>query len=143
LGIGLVGSVLVALLTAPESRTTLRRFYEKVRPPGAWGPVRRELEAEGITDAKQRRRELAWDLAAAACGIVFCFAITWAFFTAVMLRWTECAALALGSVASGWAYYFCWLRSYASSVEREKVESSLSVALAGSKREVSECTESR
>ncbi len=142
LGIGLIGSVLVSLLTAPESQATLRRFYERVRPPGAWGPVRRELETEGITDARQRRREFAWDLAAAVCGIVFCLAITWAFFTAVMLRWAECIALALASVASGWAYYFCWLRSYASSVERETITTSVAIDLAGAKREVRECTES-
>ena len=50
LGIGLAGSVLLSLLTPAESRETLRRFYLKVRPPGAWGPIRRELEAEGLID---------------------------------------------------------------------------------------------
>ncbi len=112
LGIGMAGSVLVSLVTAPESRETLRRFYLKVRPPGAWGAVRRELEAEGLVDPARARRELAWDLRAAACGIVFCFAITWSFFCAVMLRWTGSAALAAAAAASGWAYYACWLRSH-------------------------------
>jgi solute:Na+ symporter, SSS family len=117
LGIGLAGSVAISLLTPAESRETLRRFYQRVRPPGAWGPIRRELEAEGLVDADQGRRGLRWDLAAAACGIAFCFAITWSFFAAVMLRWAESGALALLAGASGWAYYACWLRSYGISAE--------------------------
>jgi SSS family solute:Na+ symporter len=117
LGVGFGGSVLVSLLTPPESRETLRHFYRRIRPPGAWGPIRRGLEAEGLLDVGRQRRELGWDLAAAAAGIVFCFAITWSFFTAVMLRWAESAALALLSAASGRGYYACWLRSYAASAE--------------------------
>jgi solute:Na+ symporter, SSS family len=31
---------LVTLLTPPESPETLKRFYERCRPPGFWGPVR-------------------------------------------------------------------------------------------------------
>ncbi|MBN1488650.1 MAG: sodium:solute symporter [Phycisphaerae bacterium] len=116
LGVGLGGSVLVSLLTKPESRQVLRRFYRQVRPPGLWGPVRTALEAEGLVDARQRRLERTWDLRAAGCGIVFCFAITWAFFTAVLLRWAASAALLLVGVLSGWAYYACWLRSYRASV---------------------------
>ena len=115
LGIGLVGSVLISLLTRPESDDTLRRFYQRIRPPGAWGRIRRGLEADGLIDAAHQRVELKWDLRAAASGIAFCFAITWAFFTAVMLRWTEAAAWAAAAVASGWAYYVCWTRSYRAS----------------------------
>jgi Na+/proline symporter len=115
LGVGLVGSVLIALLTRPESDETLRRFYQRIRPPGAWGRIRRGLEVEGLIDAAQQRMELKWDLRAAATGIVFCFAITWAFFTAVMLRWTEAIGWAAVAVASGWAYYACWTRSYRAS----------------------------
>ncbi len=38
-GIGLVVQVLVSLLTPPEPREVLVRFYQRVRPPGFWGPV--------------------------------------------------------------------------------------------------------
>jgi SSS family solute:Na+ symporter len=119
LGVGLAGSVILSLLTPAESRGTLRRFYLQIRPPGAWGPIRDELEAEGSADPSRRRRELKWDLAAAACGITFCFAITWSFFTSVLLRWPEAIGWGLVGVASGWAYYACWLRSYAASSEPE------------------------
>ncbi|AGA31410.1 sodium:solute symporter family transporter [Singulisphaera acidiphila] len=117
LGIGMAGSVLISLLTPAESRETLRRFYLKVRPPGAWGPIRRELEAEGLIDPARQRRELVWDLRAAACGILFCFTITWTLFTAIMLRWTEAALYSLVGLASGWAYYACWIRSHRESSE--------------------------
>lgn len=113
LGAGFCGSVLPSLVTRAEQRETLRQFYLKVRPPGAWGPIRRELEAEGLIDAGRQRREFAWDLRAAACGIVFCFSLTWALFTAVVLRWTEAAVMSVAAAASGWAYYACWLRSRA------------------------------
>lgn len=113
LGVGLAGSVIVSLLTPAERADTLARFYRKVRPPGAWGPVRQPLVAAGAIDGNQLRRELAWDLRAAVCGIVFCFTITWAFFTAVMLRWSACAGLSLLSAVSGWAYFACWIRSHA------------------------------
>src|SRR4029078_1232269 len=64
LGIGFVGSVVVTLLTPPESQATLRSFYLKVRPPGRWAPLRNALAAEGLIDLSQLRRELKWDLLA-------------------------------------------------------------------------------
>ncbi len=39
-GLSFVVLIAVTLLTPPESRETLRRFYERCRPPGLWGPVR-------------------------------------------------------------------------------------------------------
>ncbi len=43
----LMASVLVTLSTHPVERSTLRSFYKSVRPFGAWGPVRRELQQNG------------------------------------------------------------------------------------------------
>jgi hypothetical protein len=63
---------------------------------------------------------LRWDLLAAGSGIVFCFTITWTLFTAVVLRWTESAILAFAALASGWAYYACWLRSHTLSSSSEE-----------------------
>jgi Na+/proline symporter len=116
LAIGLIGCVGVALLTPAESPETLRSFYLKVRPPGAWGAVRRPLAAEGLIDLDQQRAELRWDLFAAAFGIVFCFTMVYALFMSVLLRWSAAAAFGAASLASGGAYFYCWLRSYAISV---------------------------
>ena len=111
LGIGLVGSVIVALLTPAESPDTLRAFYLKIRPPGLWGAVRNRLAAEGLVDLAQQRRELKWDLSASACGIVFCFTMTYAFFMSVVLEWRSAAVLAVAAVVSGVAFFACWMRS--------------------------------
>ncbi|MFO0791396.1 MAG: hypothetical protein U0805_18195 [Pirellulales bacterium] len=111
LSIGLVGSVVVALLTRPESNDTLRTFYLKVRPSGRWAPVRNALAAEGLVDLVQERRELQWDLLAAVCGIIFCFSITYTYFLSVVLNWRGAAAFAVATIASGVAFFLCWLRS--------------------------------
>ena len=39
-GLSFVVLIAVTLVTPPESPETLRRFYERCRPPGFWGPVR-------------------------------------------------------------------------------------------------------
>jgi solute:Na+ symporter, SSS family len=121
LGIGLVGSIVVALLTPAESPKTLRNFYLKVRPPGAWGAIRRQLAREGLIDLEQQRRELRWDLIASACGVVFCFTMVYAFFKSVLLQWQTAAALASVSVVSGAAFFSCWVKSYQTSEETDAV----------------------
>jgi Na+/proline symporter len=40
LGISLVTSVVVSLLTAPDDIEVLKKFYKQVRPWGFWGPIR-------------------------------------------------------------------------------------------------------
>jgi len=110
-GIGLVGSVIVTLLTPPESKETLRAFYLKVRPPGYWAPLRSTLAAEGLIDLAQQRREFKWDWSAAVCGIVFCFSITYTYFLSVVLNWAWAAFFAMLAVVFGFAFFVCWLRS--------------------------------
>jgi Na+/proline symporter len=128
LGIGLVGSVTAALLTPPESAETLRAFYLKIRPPGRWGVVRRELAAEGLVDIVHERRELKWDLLAAACGITFCFTMTYAFFQSVVLNWRAAALLALAAIVSGLAFFRCALESSRTSLLAAETEPVLSTA---------------
>ena len=113
LAVGFLGSVVLSLATPAESRETLRRFYLRIRPHGFWGPIRDEVEAEGLADPARRRLELRWDLIAAACGIAFCFSVTWAFFAAVVLRWTESVAWSAVALVGGVAYYACWMKSHA------------------------------
>jgi solute:Na+ symporter, SSS family len=38
----------VTLVTPPESPETLKRFYERCRPPGFWGPVRATMNVSSI-----------------------------------------------------------------------------------------------
>jgi len=122
LGIGLLGSVTITLLTPAESPSVLRRFYLQIRPPGRWGPVRNALAAEGLIDLNQQRREFKWDLLAAACGIVFCFSMTYAYFLCVLLHWRSAAVFGVATVAFGLAFFVCWLRSARIAVFAETTE---------------------
>lgn len=128
LGIGLAGSVIVALLTPAESQETLRNFYLKVRPPGAWGAIRRELAAEGLIDLEQQRRELRWDLIASACGVIFCFTMTYSFFMSVMLKWQSAAGFGVAAIVSGIAFFMSWLRSARTSASAMPADATLPVA---------------
>ena len=38
--------IVVTLLTPPEAKDTLKRFYARCRPPGFWGPIRSEVHIE-------------------------------------------------------------------------------------------------
>jgi Na+/proline symporter len=49
------------LLTRPESAATLDAFYTRVRPAGAWGPVRARVGLAPLDDlARDARRWLLW-----------------------------------------------------------------------------------
>ncbi len=63
--------VVVALLVGPESPETLRAFYQRVRPPGFWGPVAEEIGAS----AKLGRVRLYRGLRAMATWTVAVFSL--------------------------------------------------------------------
>jgi hypothetical protein len=50
-GMSFVILIAVTLATPPETTETLRRFYDRCRPPGFWGPIR-ESTAEAAADAR-------------------------------------------------------------------------------------------
>lgn len=54
-GVGLVVQVLVTLLTPPERRETLVRFFKHVQPPGFWGPIAAAAEPDAALRRAQRR----------------------------------------------------------------------------------------
>jgi Na+/proline symporter len=47
-GLSFVVLVAVTLLTPPESKETLKRFYARCRPPGFWKPISDEVKLEDI-----------------------------------------------------------------------------------------------
>jgi SSS family solute:Na+ symporter len=54
----------VMYLTAPESTATLDAFYTRVRPAGAWGPVRARTNLTALDDGvRDARRWLGWSIA--------------------------------------------------------------------------------
>jgi Na+/proline symporter len=86
---GLGTTVVVTLLTAPEDEAVLRRFYERVRPPGFWGPV-----AGSISDAEKRERRA--DMGLAGMSLVFCGASV----TALAAGFSRDPLLCLGALAA-------------------------------------------
>ena len=90
----------VTWLTPPESPEVLRRFYERVRPAGAWAPV---AEAAGLP-----AKPLGWrpwlDVGAATLGIYAAIAGTNALFfgtpASAAIGWVLAIALLAFSIRS-------------------------------------------
>jgi hypothetical protein len=59
----------VTLLTRPEPPEVLAAFYQRVRPPGFWGPVRAEL---GAQERAAHRAEARLDLGASLGALAAC-----------------------------------------------------------------------
>ena len=74
LGISLAASIVGSLLTAPDDREVLKRFYRRVRPWGFWQPIHDELAREqpGLT----ANRDMPRDVFNVAVGIVWQTALT-------------------------------------------------------------------
>lgn len=73
--------LLVMYVTPPESEATLDRFYDRARPGGAWGPVRRRT---GLT----ARQDLGDDLWRTAAGVAALLGANIALGAALLQRWT-------------------------------------------------------
>lgn len=109
--VGLIGSIGFTFLMGPEPRDVLRKFYLQVQPPGLWGPIRRELEQEGLINTKYMKREFRFDLLAAFGGIVLCMASTFALFFATILDWENACWLIPVIIIAGLLFYFPWIKS--------------------------------
>jgi UPF0716 family protein affecting phage T7 exclusion len=106
-GLGVATSVLVSLLTRPESIETLREFHRRCRPPGFWGPVTRELSAtERHAIAAETRR----DLADCVLGIAFAASVIVSVISPMGRHWTVFAGALLIALASGGAFITRWSR---------------------------------
>jgi Na+/proline symporter len=90
--------VLATLLTAPEPDQTLRSFYRRTNPGGAWSRY-----AEGVPGDRAvlgRKAIGNW-----VCGLAMVYGITFAIGFAIFGRWWPClVAAAVGGVGSGLLY---------------------------------------
>lgn len=106
-GLGFALITLITMLTRPEPVETLRKFHERCRPPGFWGPVTATM------DAAQRlaiRRETLTDLWDCALGVVFAGACIVAVISPLgRAWWTFAGSLALALVAGG-SFIRRWIR---------------------------------
>lgn len=95
-GITTVGWIMVTYLTRPEMPGVLRRFYERVRPGGAWKPVQREL---GLTATPSRTFGLVMCWLSA---VLMTYSILFLSGKIIFHEWREagwCAAVAVVSFA--------------------------------------------
>ncbi|MBN1490874.1 MAG: sodium:solute symporter [Phycisphaerae bacterium] len=97
-GLSFIVLFTVTLLTPPESRETLKRFYARCRPPGFWGPIAREI-GEPVGEIMPTRR-LAFD---AALGVFACLGLVLATNAVFVLDWTRTlAGAAMAGVLGTW-----------------------------------------
>jgi SSS family solute:Na+ symporter len=93
--LAVVIQITVTLLTPPESRDTLKRFYQRCRPPGLWGPVR-DGAATVAGDAPVGR--LIFD---SLLGILACLGLVLATNAVFAQDWTKAVVGATGALALG------------------------------------------
>ena len=126
LAISAASSVASSLLTEPTDMATLKEFYCRIRPAGAWGPVRDAVRAH---DPDFVAESFAWDLLSGIVGaaglhcwfIVCCYVCT--------CQWRRAAACLLGVLAAAIVLYFTWYRRLPA--KDEDFEQALSTGEAG------------
>jgi Na+/proline symporter len=85
--ISFAASILVCLVTAPESDEVLKGFYKSVRPWGWWGPVYRKCQAED--PAFQPNRDFQRDLFNIAVGLIWQTSLVTAPIYLAIQHWEE------------------------------------------------------
>jgi solute:Na+ symporter, SSS family len=99
LALSLIGCFLGTYMSAPTEIDTLKNFYKSVRPWGAWGPVRRLVEAED--PSFQRNRDFKRDAVNVVVGTIWQTGLVIMPFYLVLMKWRYLAAvIALIAVTS-------------------------------------------
>jgi Na+/proline symporter len=96
--LGWIFILAATFLTRAESPEVLRSFYIAARPIGWWGPVRRSLSVNQLSDI---RRETRGDITACLCGIAFYFALTVCLFSVLGGYFAMAVGSAVISLATG------------------------------------------
>jgi SSS family solute:Na+ symporter len=103
--INLVGStivwVAVTFLTPPPSMEKLVEFYQRVRPPGWWGPVREVIGEAQVSAARTAR--LKQGLWLWLLGVVFIYAALFGSGKLLLLEWGWGLFFTAVALLSGWA----------------------------------------
>jgi solute:Na+ symporter, SSS family len=95
--------IVVTLLTPPESKETLLRFYNRCRPPGLWGPIR---EMSDFKTGDRSTGNLVFDC---VLGILACLGLVLATNSIFVGAWgIFFTALALCIVSAAWLIYRIW-----------------------------------
>jgi solute:Na+ symporter, SSS family len=106
-GLGFATIIAVTYLTPPERIETLREFYRRCRPPGFWGPVVADFDAEA---RRAIRRETVTDLIDCALGVVFCTAAILAVVSPLGRHWWVFLGAVTVGLLSGGLFIARWAR---------------------------------
>jgi len=87
LGISFAASIIVCLLTKPESDAVLKSFYATVRPWGFWGPIYEKCRAEN--PGFQKNRDFGRDMFNIVVGLVWQTSLVTAPIYLVIQHWRE------------------------------------------------------
>jgi hypothetical protein len=108
IGINLASCLLGAYLLPETPAESLKDYYRKVRPFGAWGRAR-QLLAEAGEDSGRFERD-KYDVPVAVVGVVF-FTLVYVFMMDLVLHnWPRLAVLAVLLAATGASLYAMWWR---------------------------------
>ncbi len=104
-GLGFATIVLVSYLTPPERIETLRKFYERCRPPGFWGPVVKDFSPE---ERQRIRSETTNDLIDCGLGIGFCTAAILAIISPLGRHWLTAIGASIFALICGALFIKRW-----------------------------------
>jgi len=107
LAVSTASSVASSLLTEPTDMATLKEFYCRIRPAGAWGPVRNEVQAQ---DPDFKAESFVWDLVSAVVGAVglHCWFISCCY--VCTCQWWRAGMCLLATLAAASVLYFTWYK---------------------------------
>jgi len=102
--------LVVTLLTKPEDMERLKEFYLRARPAGIWGPVRRELIAEGKLEDEPAKLQLLPGFLIAIVGFAMMASGTLAVAALFIGNWPLTAAYLAAAAVTGLVFrkLFYW-----------------------------------
>jgi Na+/proline symporter len=108
-GIGLLTTIVMAVLTKPADMEVLVKFYAKVRPFGFWGPVRRECVRRGLVPAKDKMPKI--DVLNGFVTAAFQFSLAILPFYLFMRNWKQLGLWSGAASAIAVVLYFTWYKN--------------------------------
>jgi solute:Na+ symporter, SSS family len=118
-GISLAACLAGAYLFPPTPEVALKNYYRKVRPFGAWGPVRRMLAAAG-EDPRRFARD-RYDIPVAIGGTVFFIMLYIFMMDLVLHNWPRVVILGTGLLGLALFLYVFWWRVLGAEGEMREV----------------------
>jgi SSS family transporter len=106
-GLGFATIIAVTYLTRPERIETLRKFYDRCRPPGFWGPVVKDFEPQLRSEIRQ---ETVTDVIDCLLGVVFCTSAIVVVISPLGRHWEMFAAALAVCLISGGLFIVRWSR---------------------------------